>query len=51
MIKYKSAYKDACDKLVTERNCFMHKLSEIKDIYVFPVRQIISFAVMTEIKL
>lgn len=34
--KYKNAYKESCDKLVTERKRFSDKLSQIKDIKVFP---------------
>ena len=34
--KYKSSYKASCDKLATERIRFAKKLSEIKDIQVFP---------------
>lgn len=34
--KYKSIYKEGCDKLSDERNRFAKKLSEIEDIYVFP---------------
>ena len=34
--KYKSLYKESCDKLAAERIRFAKKLSEIKDIQVYP---------------
>ncbi len=34
--KYKSSYKESCDKLAAERIRFSKNLSEIKDIQVFP---------------
>ena len=33
--KYKSVYKDSCNKLATERIRFANRLSQIKDIQVF----------------
>lgn len=34
--KYKSSYKESCNKLAAERTRFAQKISEIKDIQVFP---------------
>lgn len=34
--KYKNAYKESCDKLAQERKRFSNKLSQIKEIKVFP---------------